>query len=61
MTLDDAELDRMIATAGLQGLSVPAEWHAAVRANLRVTLTRAAEVAAFPLPDTTEPAPVFVA
>lgn len=61
MTLDDAELDRMIAIAGLQGLSVPAEWHAAVRANLRVTLARAAEVAAFPLPDTAEPAPVFVA
>jgi hypothetical protein len=61
MTFEDAELDRLIATAELQGLSVREEWRAAVRANLRVTLARAAEVAAFPLPDTVEPAPVFVA
>jgi hypothetical protein len=61
MTFEDDELDRLIATAGLQGLSVRAEWRATVREHLRVTLARAADVAALRLPDTIEPAPVFVA
>ena len=53
-------LDGFIAagTRGL-GLKVEKSWMKAVRFNLRVTLDQAALVAAFPLPDDAEPAPVF--
>jgi hypothetical protein len=37
------------------------DWKPAIAANLRVTLAFAEAVEAFPLPDDTEPAPVFKA
>jgi len=55
-------LDEM-TTAGAQafGLKIEKSWMAAVRGNLEVTLRLGAQVAAFPLPDDAEPAPVFKA
>ena len=60
--LDDATLD-MFADAGAALLGIPVDpaWRDAIRANLRVSLTLAAQVTAFPLPDEAEPAPVFAA
>jgi hypothetical protein len=53
-------LDTLIA-ASAQALDLPVEpaWHPAIRFNLEVTFRLAALVAAFPLPDDAEPAPVF--
>lgn len=55
-------LDNFI-TAAAAALDLPLEpaWRPAVTANLAVTLQHAANVAAFPLPDEAEPAPVFKA
>ena len=60
--MTDADLDAF-AEAGARLLGLPLEdaWRAGVRANLRVSLTLGGLVDAFPLPDETEPAPVFVA
>lgn len=58
---DDADLDHLIAAAGLLGLDIRPEWRDGVRANLRTTLAMGRQVATFPLPDEAEPAPVFVA
>ena len=60
MPLDS--LDDFIAAAAA-ALDLPLEpaWAPAVKANLAVTLQHAASVAAFPLPDEAEPAPVFKA
>jgi len=59
---NDDELDRYIDTAALiLQLPMQPEWKAAVRENLAVTLKHAATVSEFPLPDDTEPAPVFQA
>ena len=53
-------LDALIAaSAHAQDLPVDPAWYSAVRFNLDVTLRLAALVAAFPLPDEAEPAPVF--
>jgi Protein of unknown function (DUF4089) len=57
---DEAALDRFIETgAAVLDLPVDAAWLPAIRANLKVTLGHAADVAAFDLPDEAEPAPVF--
>jgi Protein of unknown function (DUF4089) len=55
-------LDDFIDTAA-RALALPVEpdWKPAIAANLRVTLAFAEAVEAFPLPDDTEPAPVFKA
>jgi 1-carboxybiuret hydrolase subunit AtzG-like protein len=55
-------LDNFIAAA-VQALELPFEpaWQPAIKANLAVTLRQAALVTEFPLPDDTEPAPVFQA
>ena len=55
-------LDDFIA-AGAQafGLKIEKSWMPAVRGHLQVTLRLGALVAAFPLPDDAEPAPVFKA
>jgi hypothetical protein len=45
--------------AELLGLELESEWMPAILANLRVTLTHAALVAEFKLPDEAEPAPVY--
>ncbi len=59
--MDDADLDHLIAAAGLLGLEIRPEWRDGVRANLRVSLQFAALVTAFALADEAEPAPVFTA
>ena len=58
--MQDSELDALI-DAGTACLGIPIDpaWHAAIRANLAVTLRFAALVEAHPLPDEAEPAPVF--
>jgi hypothetical protein len=54
------DLDALIAAlAHALDLPVDPAWHPAIRFNLDVTLRFAALVAAFPLPDEAEPAPVF--
>jgi len=59
--VEDGGLDHLVAAATLLGLQIRPEWQDGVRANLRVALTLGAQVAAFPLPDEAEPAPVFAA
>jgi Protein of unknown function (DUF4089) len=60
MSADD--LDNLIAAAAHAiGLPVEPAWQPAIRRNLEVTRRLAALVASFPLPDDTEPAPVFQA
>jgi hypothetical protein len=53
-------LDALI-TASARTLDLPVDpaWRPAIRFNLEVTYRLAALVAAFPLPDDAEPAPVF--
>jgi hypothetical protein len=62
MTTPPDRLDDFIAAAAV-ALDLPLEpaWRPAVKANLAVTLQHAALVAAFPLGDEAEPAPVFKA
>ena len=62
MTTPPDRLDDFI-TAAAAALDLPLEpaWRPAVEANLAVTLRHAALVAAFPLGDEAEPAPVFTA
>jgi hypothetical protein len=43
------------------GLPLQADWKAAVKQNLDITLKHASTVADFVLPDEAEPAPVFKA
>jgi hypothetical protein len=58
--MPDNNLDSLIAaSAQALGLPVDPAWHAAIRFNLDVTFRLATLVADFPLPDDTEPAPVF--
>ena len=55
-------LDQFIDAAAVAiDLPVDAAWKPAIKANLEVTLRLARLFADFPLPDDTEPAPVFVA
>ena len=51
--------DLVDAYAATLGIPVAPEWNAEVRNQLQVVLRHGALVAAFPLPDETEPAPVF--
>jgi hypothetical protein len=57
-----ASLDEFIA-AGARALELKIDkaWLPAVRTHLEVTLRHGALVASFPLPDETDPAPVFQA
>jgi hypothetical protein len=60
--MTDAEFDALMdAAAPLLGITIDPAWRDSVRANLAVTFRMADMVAAFPLPDEAEPAPVFVA
>lgn len=60
--MTDAEADAYIdAAAALLGLQIAADWRAAVRFNLALTLRMGALVDGFALPDEAEPAPVFTA
>lgn len=54
----DAYID---AASSLLGIPLDPAWIAAIGANLTVLQATAGLVAAFPLPDEAEPAPVFVA
>jgi hypothetical protein len=60
-TKSDPLDDYIAASARVLALPVKAEWLAAVKANLDVTLKHAALVAEFELPDDAEPAPIFTA
>jgi len=58
----DVQLDEFIeATAAALGLPLQADWEAAVKQNLDITLKHASTVTDFVLPDEAEPAPVFKA
>jgi hypothetical protein len=58
--MTEAELEAyMDASAAVLGIAIAPEWRDAVRANLALSLRMAAVVAAFPLEDEAEPAPVF--
>ncbi len=58
--MTEAELEAyMGASATVLGIAIAPEWRDAVRANLALSLRMAAVVAAFPLEDEAEPAPVF--
>lgn len=50
-----------LVAAGAQALALPIDpaWHAGVKFNLQLLFIHAALVDEFPLPDETEPAPVF--
>ena len=54
--MDDMELEALAATLGI---TLAPEWRAGVRANWEVSVRMAAFVAAFPLEDEAELAPVF--
>jgi hypothetical protein len=60
MTRDPLD-DFIDAAARTLGLPIENDWRAAIAANLRVTLTHAESVEAFPLPDDAEPAAIFKA
>lgn len=47
------------AAARALAFPIEDEWRAAIKANLTVNLAMGAMVAEFPLPDETEPAPIF--
>ena len=47
------------AAADALGLTLEPAWCAATKSNLQLILRHAALVEAFPLPDDTEPAPIF--
>jgi len=57
---EDAALDAWLdASATVLGLTVPPAWRDSVRLHLGVTRDLAQRVMAFPLPDESDPAPVF--
>jgi len=57
---EDEGLDALIdAGTALLGITVAPEWREQIRLHLEIPLRHAAQVAAFPLPDETDPAPVF--
>jgi|SRR5215510_12744167 len=53
--------DFIAAAAHMLALPIDPHWQPAVKMNLEVILRQAAMVTEFPLPDDTEPAPVFAA
>jgi hypothetical protein len=60
--IDNEALDNLIdASAAALGLPIEPEWKGGIKANLQITLRLANMVAAFQLPDETEPAPTFEA
>jgi hypothetical protein len=59
---DTDDLDAFIASGTrLLGLTIRPEWREAIRLHLSISLEHARTVAEFPLPDETDPAPVFSA
>lgn len=59
---EEPSIEALFAVACiLSDLPVAPEWREAVRAHLETTLRHARFVAAFPLADMLDPAPVFVA
>jgi hypothetical protein len=51
----------LIAGARLLDLTIQPEWREAIRFHLALSLDHARNVAALPLPDEAEPAPVYTA
>jgi len=59
---DSDDLDAFIAAGTrLLGLTIKPEWREAIRLHLAISLGHARAVAEFPLPDESDPAPVFSA
>jgi len=60
--MTDEDLDAFI-TAGTALLDLPVQpaWRAAIRLHLAISMTHAQTVLSFPLPDESDPAPVFSA
>lgn len=60
MSTDPTQFDALI-DAGTALLRIPVDpaWRPAIRLHLGISLTHAATVLDFPLPDDAEPAPVF--
>jgi hypothetical protein len=57
---DDDAFDALIdAVAPLLGIAIDPHWRPAIRTHLGITLLLANRLAAFPLPDEIDPAPVF--
>lgn len=53
-------LDALIeAGTALLGIDADPAWQEQIRLHLRISLDHARNVASFPLPDETDPAPVF--
>lgn len=48
------------ALAAALGIHLQPEWRETIRLNLEISLRMANEVAAFPLPDHAEPAPIYL-
>lgn len=58
----DEAFDALIdAVAPLLGIPIEPEWRPSIRIHLGITLRHAAALAAFPLSDELDPAPVFTA
>lgn len=58
--IDESQFDALIdAGTALLGITVEPAWRAAIRLHLGISLTHAAAVLDFPLPDEADPAPVF--
>lgn len=56
------KLDALIdAGSAVLGIAVAPEWREQIRLHLAISLRHAAAVGAFPLPDETDPAPMFQA
>jgi hypothetical protein len=56
----DSEFDALITVgARLLGIAVSDEWRDAIRLHLTISFDHGRNVAAFPLPDEIDPAPVF--
>lgn len=57
---EEADLDAIIdAATALTGIPLAPDWRENIRTHLAITLRLARLVQDFPLPDETEPAPVF--
>ena len=58
--IEDETMDALIDAAGpMLGIPVEPAWRASIRTHLAISLHHALAVAAFGLPDETDPAPVF--
>ena len=60
--MSDEDLDAFITAAtALMELPIDPDWRSAIRLHLSISLDHGRAVLAFPLPDESDPAPVFSA